>query len=324
MRTINARMVGNDSVRDMNEFELIEKFVAQFDVPKSPAGPGDDCAVVGKRGATCVTTDALVEDVHFTRSTLKYEDIGHKALAVNLSDLAAMGAKADWFTVAFGLPDDVDETAIEKLGSGMSKLARAHGAKLIGGNVTSARQLSITITASGVLSAKPLLRSNAKVGDGVYVSGPLGAAAAGLVCLKDGVDVPSLIDAQLRPAPHLAFAAAARKFASAAIDVSDGLGQDLGHICEASRVGAELWASAIPMTDALRNYAGEQALNFALTGGEDYVLLVTVPRSKCMRFEVAMQKAGFFASRVGEIVRGESLTLDGRPLRGRLGFQHRT
>ncbi|MGV3624572.1 MAG: thiamine-phosphate kinase [Archangium sp.] len=317
-------MVGNDTVLAMNEFELIQTFVAQFQVPKSPAGPGDDCAVVGKRGASCVTTDALVEDVHFTRTTFSFEDIGHKALAVNLSDLAAMGARADWFTVAFGLPENVDAKALTQIGRGMSALAQAHRATLIGGNVTSARQLSITITASGVLDGAPLLRAKAKPGDGIYVSGPIGNAAAGLDCLRDGRDVPALVEAQRRPAPHFAFSKLAKKFASAGIDVSDGLAQDLGHLCKASKVGAELWSSMLPMTEQLLLHAGEQALDRALTGGEDYVLLVTVPRRRCMEFEVAMQKANLFCARVGEIVRGESVTLDGRPLRGRLGFQHRT
>lgn len=317
-------MAGNDTVFAMNEFELIQKFVAQFDVPKSPAGPGDDCALVGKRSATCVTTDALVEDVHFTRATFSFEDIGHKALAVNLSDLAAMGARADWFTVSFGLPENIDAKALTRIGRGMSKLARAHHATLIGGNVTSARQLSITITASGVLDGKPTLRSGAKAGDGIYVSGPLGNAAAGLRCLRDGTNVKVLVDAQRRPAPHLAFAAKAKKYVSAAIDVSDGLGQDLGHLCRASGVGAELWSSALPIAQPLLLHSGEHALDDALTGGEDYVLLVTVPRSRCMRFETEMEDAGFNATRIGDITRGESLQLDGRPLRGRLGFQHRT
>ena len=308
----------------MNEFALIEAFTAQFQVPRSPSGPGDDCAVVSPRGHICVTTDAVVEDVHFTRATFSPEDVGHKALAVNLSDLASMGASADWFTVSLGLPDDVDAKWLRRLGRGMAALARAHGATLIGGNVTSAKQLSVTITASGVLHGKPLLRSGARVGDGLYVSGPLGNAAAGLQSLRDGSHVRALITAQRRPAPHLAFAAHARHFVSAAIDVSDGLGQDLKHLCRASGVGAELWSSALPLSQPLRDYAGEQALGYALSGGEDYVLLVSVPRRRCMDFEETLSRHGFTPIRVGEITRGESLTLDGRPLRGRLGFQHRT
>ncbi len=308
----------------MNEFELIGKFVAQFEVPKSPSGPGDDCAVIGKRGLSCVTTDAVVEGVHFTRRTFSLEDIGHKALAVNLSDLAAMGAVPDWFTVALGLPEDVNGADLTKLARGMSKLANAHGATLVGGNVTSSKQLSLTITAAGTLPSKPLLRSGAEVGDGLYVSGPLGDAAAGLECLREGFNVKPLIAAQRRPSPHLAFAAHARKFASAAIDVSDGLAQDLGHLCTASGVGAELWSDAVPMSDALRDYASEQALDFALTGGEDYVLLISVRAAQTARFEAALEKVGLAAHRVGVVTVGESLTLDGRPLRGRLGFQHRT
>ena len=119
----------------MSEFALIDAFVRCFDVEPSPFGPGDDCAVVGARRASVVTTDAVFEHVHFTRPAFSFADIGHKALAVNLSDLAAMGARPDWFTVALGIPPRVTDAQVVQLGEGMSALARIHGAKLIGGNV---------------------------------------------------------------------------------------------------------------------------------------------------------------------------------------------
>lgn len=301
----------------MNEFALIDRFVACFDVAPSPAGPGDDCAVLGRQGPSCVTTDALVEGVHFTRATFSWEDIGHKALAVNLSDLAAMGARPTWFTVALGLPPSIGARELVRVGRAMSTLARQHGARLVGGNVTRAAELSITITASGALAGPPLRRSGARAGELVFVSGPLGDAAGGLRALTGGARAPRLVRAQRRPHPHLGFISRARPFVSAAIDVSDGLAQDLEHVCHASRVGAALRTDALPLSRELVRFAGASARDLALRGGEDYVLLVTAPP----RHRERLLALGAFE--VGVITRRRGLTLDGAPLTGRLGFQHR-
>ncbi len=300
----------------MDEFGLIDTFVSQFKVAPAPRGPGDDCALIARQGPSVVTTDALVEGVHFT-SQFTFEDIGHKALAVNLSDLAAMGAKPTWFTVALGLPAHLTATHLKKLGRGMAALAKAHKAELVGGNVTRATQLTLTITASGALDGPPLLRSGAQAGDALYVSGPLGDAAAGL----EGIN--KLTPAQRRPTPHLAFGQLARRHCSAGIDVSDGLAQDLSHLCRGSGVAAELDSASIPLSDALLDFAGsrEAALSYALTGGEDYVLLVAVRRPKA--FEAAMARAGFAAEHIGWLRSGAGIKLDGVPMRGRLGFKHR-
>ena len=301
----------------MNEFALIDRFVKCFDVPPAPFGPGDDCAVLPRQGPSCITTDAVVEGVHFTRATFSFADVGHKALAVNLSDLAAMGARPTWFTVALGIPPEVTVHELERVAKGMSALARLHGATLIGGNVTWAQQLSITVTMSGALEGKPLLRSAAKPGDAIFVSGPVGDAAGGLRALEEGTRVPALLKAQRRPSPHLAFAALARRFVHAAIDVSDGLAQDLAHVCEASQVGAALDSASIPLSDALLEFAPDDALELALRGGEDYVLLVTAPP----RHRAALLALGAFE--IGTITGARGLTLDGQLLTGRLGFQHR-
>jgi thiamine-monophosphate kinase len=298
----------------VDEFGLIDTFVSQFDVKPPPRGPGDDCAVISSEGLTCVTTDAVVEGVHFTRK-FALEDVGHKALAVNLSDLAAMGARPSWFTVALGLPRDFPIKEVKQLGAGMSALARVHGAELVGGNVTRCPVLTITITINGELDGQPMLRSGAREGDAIYVSGPLGNAAAGLAGAK------KLISAQRRPSPHVAFGQAARELSSGCIDVSDGLAQDLGHICVASGVGAELDSAAIPLSDALLDFAGSRAkaLRYALTGGEDYVLLLTVPNP--LEFEAAMSEFSFH--RIGTVRSGTGVKLDGKLMRGKLGFKHR-
>lgn len=300
-------------VRAVDEFGLIGRFVSCFDVDPSPAGPGDDCAVLPAQGRSCVTTDALVEGVHFTRRTFSFEDIGHKALAVNLSDLAAMAARPTWFTVALGLPEDVSTADVVRLGKGMSALARVHGAKLVGGNVTRSPQLTLTLTVSGALERAPLLRSGAKPDDVLFVSGPLGDAAAGLRRRAPKV----LLRAQQRPAPHLAFAAAAQPLVHAAIDVSDGLAQDLTHVCKASGVGADLFSERLPLSTSLLRFAGDDALELALRGGEDYVLLVAAPA----RHREALTELG--ALEIGVVTSSPGVRLDGVLLEGALGYQHR-
>ena len=308
----------------MDEFGLIDTFVSQFDVKPPPRGPGDDCAVISTEGLTCVTTDAVVENVHFTRK-FPLEDVGHKALAVNLSDLAAMGARPSWFTVALGLPRDFPIKEVKQLGAGMSALARIHGAELVGGNVTRCPVLTITITINGELDGQPMLRSGAREGDAIYVSGPLGNAAAALALSpspRGGEGFrKALLSAQRRPSPQIAFGQAARELSSACIDVSDGLAQDLSHVCKASGVGADLDSSAIPLAEPLLEFTGSRAkaLRYALTGGEDYVLLLTVPNS--LEFEAAMAKFSFH--RIGTIRSGNGVTLDGKLMRGKLGFMHR-
>jgi thiamine-monophosphate kinase len=311
----------------VNEFDLIDAFVAQFPRLPSPAGPGDDAAVLpASRRPGIVTTDAVVEGVHFTRRAFSWGDVGHKALAVNLSDVAAMGAEPTWMTVALGLPRDVGARELRPLGRGMAALARVHRVKLVGGNVTSADALSVTVTVAGELPGAPLLRSGGRPGDRLYLSGPVGDAAAGLEVLQAGERgraVAALIAAQRRPAPHLAFARVARRFASAGLDVSDGLAQDLGHVCRASRVGADLEAAAIPLSAAASAWAGARALQLGLRGGEDYVLLVAVPPRRTAAFERALAKAGLAAHPIGALSATPGLRLDGHALHGPLGFQHR-
>jgi thiamine-monophosphate kinase len=301
----------------MNEFSLIDRFVKALDVPPSPWGPGDDCALWEAQGLCCVTTDAVVEGVHFTRAHFSWADIGHKALAVNLSDLAAMGAEPSWFTVALALPPSVTAGDLSKLAHGMSALAAKHGARLVGGNVTAASELSITVTACGTISGKPLLRSGARVGDVLVLSGTVGDAAAGLRSFKSTAVAPKLARAQRRPHPHLSFASSVKAFAHAAIDVSDGLAQDLEHLCRASQVGAALVSDRIPLSRELVRYAGNDAMGLALTGGEDYVLLLAVAPQDQARIEAL----GGFA--IGHITQKRGITLDGTRLTGRLGFMHR-
>jgi thiamine-monophosphate kinase len=316
----------------MNEFELIKQFTAPFGPPPSPRGPGDDCAVLPASPASVVTTDTLQEGVHFLRKTFSLGDIGHKALAVNLSDLASMGATPSWFVCSLSLTSELRAADVRALARGMAPLARAHGIELVGGNVTRALQLSITITAAGT-AKRPLLRSGASPGDLLCVSGHLGEAGAGLEVLgRSSVAGPlqgSLVRAQRRPQPQVEWGQLAARYASAAIDVSDGLAQDLGHLCKASGVGAALQSTALPLSDALLAWAGSRAkaLKLALSGGEDYVVLAAIPPKRRAAFERALARKALRACFIGEVLAGAKnprhlVTLDGRPSEQRTGFMH--
>ncbi|RYZ42223.1 MAG: thiamine-phosphate kinase [Myxococcaceae bacterium] len=305
------------------EFDLIQRFLACFPRARVPVGPGDDCAVLApSKGALCVTTDAVVEDVHFTRATFSPGDIGHKALAVNLSDLAAMGATPRWFVCALALPRDFPARHLSALGRGMAALAKAHRIALVGGNFTSARELSVTLTATGELSHPPITRAGARPGDLLYVSGTLGDARLGLQQLQAGLRRGSAVRRQRRPEPRVALGRLAARFASAGLDVSDGLAQDLGHLCAASGVGVTLELARLPLSPAVRAVLGPEG---ALQGGEDYELLLAVPPSKAPAFERACARAGEPVTAIGVLTRERRWTLKdgaGRLLTPPAGFDH--
>lgn len=288
-------------------------------------------------GPFVVTTDALVEGVHFTRRTFDFSQIGHKAMAVNLSDLAAMGAQPSWALCALQLPDDLTVKNLRELSAGMAALSAIHGVSLVGGNVSRGVQLSLTVTLAGAIpkGRRPLTRSGARPGHHLYVSGPLGSASAGLEVLQrarpDGTRrrtyskaFDALVQAQRTPAPHVRWGLEAARFASAGIDVSDGLVQDLGHLCEASGVGAELKTGLLPVLEALLLFAETEAHvhRHALTGGEDYVLLVSVPPSRVAAFEQRMAELGQGAFPIGVVTRSRGVRVDGKRFDGAGGFQH--
>ena len=234
-----------------SEFDLIQAFLKNF--PRGQRvrlGPGSDCAAVSVApGMQLVaTTDAVVEGVHFDFPRFSPEDVGHKALAVNLSDLAAAGARPRWFLCALAVPKSGHVLQIaRRISRGMAALGRASGCALIGGNVTAAAEWSITITALGE-ARRPLARHGARPGDAVAVIGSLGDAAAGLRSYPS----PIAARAQRRPVPLVREGLIATRFASAAIDVSDGFLQDLGHLCDESGVGAVVECSSLPLGRAAR------------------------------------------------------------------------
>ena len=269
----------------MNEFEIIEKYFKE----KNPEykgnlilGIGDDAAIinVSEDSELTVSTDTLVAGVHFFENA-KPEDIAYKALSVNLSDIAAMGALPRWVSLSLTLPNN-DLDWIERFSSSFNQLAVEHSVVLIGGDLTKG-PLSISIQIHGVApKGKSLRRSGAAVGDLIYVTGELGAAAYALNHIKEPDAFPCINDKELkrlhRPEARVKTGLALRDNATSCIDISDGLLADLGHILKASHVGAEIQLAAIPYSNSLKKLDKEKAIELALTGGDDYELCFTLPK----------------------------------------------
>ncbi len=292
------------------EFALIERFVRHF--PERGQGlvlgPGDDCAILRPTPGRelCVTTDEIREGVHFDRRFAP-EDVGHKALAVNLSDLAAMGAVPRWFLVALELPRNVQPDLLDRLARGMLPLAREFGCALAGGNLCRGPALALTITALGeVPDGAALRRRGLRPGHVIAVTGTVGFAALGLAALRAGRR-DAAARAQLRPTPRIAAGLAARGVASCAIDVSDGLAQDLEHLCEASGCGAELWASRLPARPAVR--AQRRWRGLCLSGGEDYELLLGVPPRRWPALRRRVEATGTPLTEIGRALDGSGIRL---------------
>jgi len=304
------------------EFSLIERIRSLTEQSRDDVrlGIGDDAAVlaVPTGQELAVAIDTLVEGVHFPRGTSAV-DIGWKALAVNLSDLAAMGATPAWALLALTLPEP-DQAFVEGLAEGFTQLAKPHRLALVGGDTTRG-PLSISVAVHGfVAPGKALMRSGAKVGDAVLVTGTLGDAAAGLHALahlpaveEQRSDARDLLVSRLnRPTPQLAAGSALRDLAHACIDVSDGLIADLGHICTASGVGAEVDASLLPLSPSLiAIYDDASAQQFALTGGDDYELCFTVPMNRLADVQSDLSRLGCGVTRIGRIVEGQGVSVRG-------------
>ncbi len=308
----------------MGEFDLIARHFKR-PVRRAALGVGDDCALLAPRSGMqiAVSSDMLVEGRHFFAGT-DPEALGHKALAVNLSDLAACGAEPLGFTLALALPQQ-DDAWLAAFARGLLALADAHGCELVGGDTTRG-PLNICITVFGEVPAgQALLRSGAQPGDDIYVSGTLGDARLALEALRDGIVLAEevLVRAQARlerPSPRVALGLALRGIATSAIDLSDGLTGDLGHVLRASGVGASIQAVEIPnliAANAYRISAGSQIdqnfwLQCVLAGGDDYELAFTAPPSARAQVEATARAAATPVTRIGQTEKQSGLrVLDG-------------
>ena len=305
----------------MDEFSLIRRFFAAPATARDDVvlGIGDDAALlrVPAGQELVVSTDSLVAGVHFP-ADLPADAVGHRALASNLSDLAAMGATPAWVLMALTLPE-IDEAWLEDFSRGFFALAKQHDMALVGGNVARG-PLNITLTVQGFVPAgAALTRAGASVGDLVYVTGNPGDAAAGLELLqKGGADLRHpCVRRFAYPEPRIAAGQALRGVASAAIDVSDGLLADLGHLLEARGFGAKLGLARLPVSaELLSLHAEDQAWAFALTGGDDYELCFTVHADRAAAAESRLQAVGCKVTCIGAVAAGSGihcLDHDGQP-----------
>lgn len=304
----------------MGEFDLIARY---FKRPPRQAvlGVGDDCALLAAQPGMhlALSTDALVEGRHFL-STVNPAHLGHKALAVNLSDLAACGAQPRAFMLSLALPR-IDEAWLSAFAQGLWALADAYSCDLIGGDTTQG-PLTINITVLGdVPAGQALLRSGAHSGDDIYVSGTLGDARVALEVFRGHLSVPEAVFQAARarmeqPVPRVALGMALRGVASAAADISDGLVGDLGHILTASHCGAELhaeWALPLLACAPALNLSPEQQLAFIFSGGDDYELVFTAPPERRAAVQEAARASDTCVTRIGTVHAGEGLrVLDGQ------------
>ncbi|HYB89841.1 MAG TPA: thiamine-phosphate kinase [Candidatus Binataceae bacterium] len=299
------------------EFELIARLCRGLRPgPRTILGPGDDCAIIeAGRAPQLFTIDSLVEGVHFQLEWGTPEALGARSLTVNLSDIAAMGGKAVACVVNLAVRDGLDARFFDRLYAGLRREASDSGVDIVGGNITRARELAITIALLGDAPARVLRRDAARAGDEIFVTGTVGDAAVGWRILAGELRARGnvrryLANRFLKPTARLTAGQALSKLAlsPAAIDISDGLLQDLGHILERSRVGAQIDPAAVPVSDEYRAVMGSD-LSLALGGGEDYELLFCLRPGHSER-ELG-RRLGLPVRRIGEIVRGRTVRLKG-------------
>jgi len=299
------------------EFELIERLVKGLRMTRRTIlGPGDDCAILApSKRPQLFTIDSMLEDVHFRLAWGPAEKLGAKSLSVNLSDIAAMGGTPTACVINLAIREGLDVRFFDRLYSGIRKVAERYDTDVVGGNITRADRLAITVALLGEASRGVTRRDLARAGDDIFVTGTVGDSSAGLAILNRKVAVRGaartfLIERHLNPTPRIEAGLALSKIqpTPAAIDISDGLLQDLGHILERSRVGAEIDAAAIPVSSSYRAAMGDD-LTLALGGGEDYELLF------CARPGLSEQALtwalGVPVRRIGRIVKGRQTLLRG-------------
>lgn len=314
-------MTEGTSVAEDGEFGLIARITARLTAgPTCLLGPGDDAALVAAPdGRVVASTDVLVDGRHFRRDWGSGNDIGHRAAAANLADIAAMGAYPTALLVALCAPPDLDAAWAEELADGLSEEAESVGASVVGGDMSASPTLTIAVTALGDMHGlQPVLRSGARPGDILAMAGRVGFAGAGYTVLSRGFRTPKLlVDAYRRPqVPYRQGPIANRLGATSMIDISDGLLADLGHIAKASRVAIDVHRDAFDLPDQMRDAAtalGADPYGWILGGGDDHALCATFPAGVALPEEWRQ---------VGTVREGTGVTVDGAAWEGRLGWDH--
>jgi thiamine-monophosphate kinase len=312
------------TLAEVGEFPLIAAITNGVELgAEVRVGPGDDAAVLAIADAVATSLDVLVEGVHFRRDWSEARDVGRKAVAVNVADLEAVGARAAGLLVGFSAPADLPVGWVLDFASGLSHESQAAGVSLLGGDVTRARDITVAVTAIGSLEGRdPVLRSGARPGDLVAINGRLGWAAAGLAVLGRGFRSPRVL-VEAHRVPQISYGAgavAARAGATSMIDISDGLLADLGHVARASRVLIELRQDAFEMAEPLEAVAaatGADPYTFLFTGGEDHALAATFPAPE------AVPPGWLVVGAVGRADDDHSgVLVDGTAWESAAGFEH--
>jgi len=333
------------SVGDLGEFPLIRRIVDRLPplAPDVRVGPGDDVAAIdlGDGRWLVATSDVQIAGVHFVREAADPHRIGRRSAAVNLSDVAAVGGRPTHFLVSLVLPEATEVAFVDALYDGLVEECVRYGVDVIGGNVSSGPVLAVDLTLLGEVRAGEMLRRDgARIGDAVLVTGRLGAAAAGLELARrpdlrsvvSGTHAAEAEEAFETPSPRVREGRAIVEAggATAAIDVSDGLAADLGHVCDRSGVGVHIDAGALPVPRSVREIAaaaGLDPLDLALGGGEDYELLLTAPPDRVGAIIEAVRRCGTPVTVIGAIVEAAAgrevrLVPGGSRRLGRAGFRH--
>jgi len=312
--------VAEQTLADIGEFGLIAELTKRFPQGEQVlVGPGDDAALLRIRnGHVVVSTDLLVEGRHFRRNWASANDVGHRAAAQNLSDINAMGGRAHSLTVGLAAPADLPVRWALEFADGFAEECSLLGASVVGGDLTRASEIVVSVTVLGSLTQAPVLRSGARPGDVLARAGRQGWAAAGLAVLGRGFRAPrAVVTAYQRPEPpYAAGPAAAAAGATAMVDVSDGLLAEAGHIAAASGVAVDVTSSSLEIPEPFLAVAA--ALNadpasFALTGGDDHALLATFPA------DVSLPDGWRV---IGRVTEGEGVTVDGEAYDGPTGWTH--
>lgn len=322
-----------------SELEFLEAIGAMSHrLRKGWVGPGDDAAVIpAHEGSLAFAADLLVEDIHFRLSTSRPEDVGYKALAVNVSDMAAMGARPIAAVVTLTVPESAPTEWFAALYAGMGEAEREFGCPVLGGDLSRGKNIAISVSILGECSRRgPIYRSGAKPGHGVYLTGSTGESGAGLLLLEKGLAVHSpaekaCVARHARPIPRLAFGreAARRGLASSMIDVSDGIARDALNLSLQSKAALTVEARLLPISPELSEVCaahGLDALRLALSGGEDYELLLTADDEHAEDLFDLGTAVGLRLTRIGTVAEGEGariLGVDGKPLDSSpSGFDH--
>jgi len=292
-------------IKDIGEFGLIDRIAKKSKNRDVLVGIGDDAAVVKTKGLQVLTTDCLVEGDHFRREWFTPKQIGMKAIEINVSDVASMGAIPKYVLVSLALPRDIDVEFVEGMYKGMWKVCDKYKIEIIGGNMTHSENIVISITLTGEAEKKNLsLRNGAKPGDLIFVSGYLGNGKAGLRLFQEKLDgFEKVRKKYLEPKAQLKTALKVAPYVNSMIDVSDGLAPEVKHICDESKCGAIIYKDKIPINDEIRGVAknlGEDEYDYALYGGEDFELVYTVSKDKLGKVK------GFL---VGEITKSKCVML---------------